>query len=282
MQSPLGTTFGAPERGRSDAPRGNRWCPTANARPGAAQKSYRLGYVCLDIFELLPTFPDFNVALVVLDGLTIQPECSPQLEALVSTVEAEVTHSLDGNAVSDLEEIQAWRGTYRSFGVKKTSYRCSVERLLRGLERGRGLPRVNCLVDCYNAVSVRHRMPVGADDLDQVRGGLSFRYARQSDSFYALGAVPPEDDPPKQGEVVYADQEKLLCRRWNWYQDSRSAIGLQTRRAVLTIQSIGRSEDLRKAAQELSAWCVIHFGARTAWAIADQSKPRISLDLPKV
>ncbi len=253
----------------------------AGGGPGCAASGYRPNYVSLDIFELLPGFPDFSVALVVLDSLTIQARRSPQLESIVSTVEAEVGATLEGSPAAQLEEVQAWRGAYRAFGVKKTSYRCSVERLLRGLERGRGLPRVNNLVDCYNAVSVRHRMPVGADDLDKIRGSLAFRFARAGDRFVALGDASASNDPPKDGEVVYADQEKVLCRRWNWYQDARSAIGAETRRAVLTIQSIGRPEEVRKAAQELSAWCVIHLGARTAWSVADGANPRITVDLPR-
>ena len=36
---------------------------------GDRAAGYRLGYVSLDIFELLPSFPDFAVALVVLAGL---------------------------------------------------------------------------------------------------------------------------------------------------------------------------------------------------------------------
>ena len=48
-----------------------------------------------------------------------------------------------------------------------------------------------------------------------------------------------ELDPPKAGEVVYADEEKVLCRRWNWRQDARSVIRPDTRRAVVTLQGNG-------------------------------------------
>ena len=40
-----------------------------------------------------------------------------------------------------------------------------------------------------------------------------------------MGAEAGEDpnDPPKEGEVVYADARHVLCRRWNWRQDARTA-----------------------------------------------------------
>ncbi len=263
--------------------RESRSCGPAvgKASSGGLQLGYRLNYACLDIFEVLTKFPDFVVALLVVDGLEIRRERSTRLSGIVATVEAEVANALKACPTAEREEIRAWRGAYRAFGVKKTSYRCSVERLLRGLERDRGLPAVNNLVDCYNAVSVRHAMPIGADDLDKIGGSLAFRYARPSDSFIALGDPGASDDPPKTGEVVYADQEKLLCRRWNWYQDARSAIGPETRRAVLTMQSLGRSDEVRKAAQELSAWCGVHLDARTVWTVADRGSPRVSVDLPR-
>jgi DNA/RNA-binding domain of Phe-tRNA-synthetase-like protein len=181
----------------------------------------------------------------------------------------------EGVDLLQVAEIQDWRRAYKTFGVKKTSYRSSVERLLKQIQQGRGLPPIGNLVDCYNAVSARHRLPIGADDLDKVTGGLAFRRARPGDDFFALGADPASDDPPKPGEVVYADGEKLLCRRWNWYQDARSATTPETRRAVLTVQWLGGDARLEPAVEETCAWLSAHCGARTAWAIADAGTPRV-------
>ena len=226
----------------------------------------------LDISELLPDFPDTRVALVVASEL--EPESAPALARAVAEVEAEVAGFLRGRALAEVPELQVWRAAYKAFGVRKTSYRSSVERLLKQIQQGRGLPRVSNLVDCYNAVSARHHLPIGADDLDKVTGGLAFRRARPGDDFFALGAEPRVDNPPKTGEVVYADGEKLLCRRWNWYQDARSATTPGTRSAVLTVQWLGGGMPLEPAVEETCAWLEAHCGARTAWAIADAGAPR--------
>ena len=226
----------------------------------------------LDISELLPDFPDTRVALVVASEL--EPESAPALARAVAEVEAEVAGFLRGRAHAEVPELQVWRAAYKAMGVKKTSYRSSVERLLKQIQQGRGLPRVSNLVDCYNAVSARHHLPIGADDLDKVTGGLAFRRARPGDDFFALGAEPRVDNPPKTGEVVYADGEKLLCRRWNWYQDARSATTPGTRSAVLTVQWLGGGMPLEPAVEETCAWLEAHCGARTAWAIADAGAPR--------
>ncbi|MFQ5467008.1 MAG: phenylalanine--tRNA ligase beta subunit-related protein, partial [Kiloniellaceae bacterium] len=127
-------------------------------------------------------------------------------------------------------------------------------------------------------ISVRHMMPVGADDLARVRGDLAFRYARAGDTFMALGNAAGANDPPKPGEVVYADADKVLCRRWNWYQDARGATTPATRRAVLTVQCLGGGTRLEPAVAALCDWLETHRGARTAWAVADMDAPRACVD----
>ncbi len=232
----------------------------------------------LDVSEVLAKFPDYRVALVVARGLELEPERPPDLDRALAEVEAEVAGFLGQRPLAEVPELQVWRAAYKAMGVKKTSYRSSVERLLKQVQQGRGLPRVSALVDCYNAVSARTRLPIGADDLNKVTGGLAFRLARPGDAFFALGAAEPLNDPPKPGEVVYADGEKLLCRRWNWYQVARGATTLTTRRAVLTVQWLGGATRLEPAAEELAAWLGRHCGARSAWAIAEAATPRIEVD----
>jgi DNA/RNA-binding domain of Phe-tRNA-synthetase-like protein len=235
--------------------------------------------LALDISGVLGLFPDYRAALVVARGFSAGPDQAAALEEAVRRAEAMAAADLANAQLAEIPELAVWRAAYKRFGVKKTSYRSSVERLLKQAQQGRGLPRVGALVDCYNAVSLRHRMPIGADDLAKLSGDLAFRVARDGDNFFALGASPAQDDPPKSGEVVYADAEKILCRRWNWYQDARSATTPQTRDAALTVQWLGGAADLERATEELCAWLGEFGGARTAWVIADARQPRAEVAL---
>ncbi len=234
--------------------------------------------VSLDISEVAGSFPSFRVALVVADGLVISAERPRALEAFVEETAAQVARDLAGVELADVAELKTWRQAYRAFGVKKTSYRSSVERLLKNLQRGAGLPRVNALVDAYNAISALYRMPIGADDLDRVKPSLAFRYARPTDTFIALGDPEATPDPPNAGEIVYADAEKCLCRRWNWYQDGRSAIGPQTTHAVLTMQTLSADDArLRRAAAHLVGLIAGCARGRANWAIAHEAAPRVAV-----
>ena len=230
----------------------------------------------LTIDGILDSFPTYRVAVVVADVLNILPTRPQLLEDEIRAAEANVAGQFADTGMTDIPGIAEWRRAYRASGIMKTSYRCSVERLVRSCIKGRGLPAINSFVDAYNLVSIRHVMPLGADDLDCTMGGLAFRFSRPGDSFIPLGDENRAEDPPKEGEVVYADEEKVLCRRWNWYQDDRSPVSTVTSRAVVTIQSLGAG-DLEPAIADLERLLNEHSGARVRWKIADRETTAVEI-----
>lgn len=232
----------------------------------------------LTIAGIAARFPQFRVAAVVADGLEIAAERPPALNALIRAREAEARRRYASMELSQIPGVAAWRSAYKAFGIKKTSYRSSVERLMKNVLADRSLPSINGFVDAYNAVSLTHVLCLGADDLDKVSGDLAFRVSRPGDSFVDMAAEAGEDpnDSPKDGEVVYADAEKVLCRRWNWRQDARSIITPATRRAVVTVQANGWG-DVEAAVADLVD-LIEHFsGGRATVAIADAKRPVVDL-----
>jgi DNA/RNA-binding domain of Phe-tRNA-synthetase-like protein len=237
----------------------------------------------LDISEVARDFPEFRVAVVACAGLTVRQARSPQLAALVAQREDEARERWAGMELSAIPGIAAWRRAYRQFGIKKTSYRSSVERLMKNVLAGTALPQVNGFVDAYNCVSLTHVLPAGADDLDRVKGDIAFRYSRAGDEFLDMGALDeagrPLADPPKAGEVVYADAEKVLCRRWNWRQDARSGIQTATQRAVVTFQANGEG-DPERAATEFVGILRAECGGSCAVTVLDRDRPVRALKEP--
>ncbi len=230
-----------------------------------------------DIATIIDRFPDLRIAVVIADGLAIPAERPGALDAEISAIEAEAAARFAETAMPDIPGVQVWREAYKAFGIKKTSYRCSVERLIRKVVRDGALARINPFVDAYNAVSLKHVFPLGADDLDHVTGNVCFRESRSGDSFLALGEENPQDDPPKPGEIVYADEAKVLCRRWNWYQDARSPVAVGTSRAIVTVQSLGPG-DLQAAVADLERLLAESCGGQTRHVVLDRHNP--TLDLP--
>jgi DNA/RNA-binding domain of Phe-tRNA-synthetase-like protein len=235
----------------------------------------------IDISGISMDFREFRVAVVVATDLAIESRRSNDLDALVHEREARCRAERSGIELAEIPGIAAWRRAYRAFGIKRTSYRSSVERLVKNVLSARDLPAINSFVDAYNAVSLRHVIPAGADDLDRVVGDLAFRYSRPGDSFLDMaggeeGDGTAAEDPPKEGEVVYADAEKVLCRRWNWRQDARSLVTPATTSAVVTLQFNGAG-DLDSAVDDLTNLIARFAGGTTKVAIADHAQPIVAI-----
>ena len=231
----------------------------------------------LTIAELTDRFPDFRVALVVAENLSVGEARSALLNGEIEAIEAECRRRWSGVELSAIPGVAAWRSAYKGFGIKRTSYRSSVERLIKRILAGGALPPVNALVDLYNAASLDSELCLGCDDLDATAGDLAFRFSRSDDSFIDMGAEAGEDpnDPPKVGEVVYADARHVLCRRWNWRQDARSAVSAKTRRVALTTQSNGAG-DVEAAAARLVARIERECGGRCRVVVAERSRPVVA------
>jgi len=230
--------------------------------------------LAISIADIAETFPNYRVAVVVAEGLAIAPERPAALDKLIREREDAARARWAGAELSQIPGVAAWRAAYKAFGIKQTRYRSSVERLMKNVLAGRELGRINAFVDLYNAVSLAHVLPLGADDLDRVTPPLAFRYVRDGDSFVDMsdlgedGAAEPE--APKPGEVVYADATKVLCRRWNWRQDGRSLITPETARAVITLQSNGAGE-VEAAAADLVDVIGKFAGGRCRTAVLERS-----------
>ena len=235
--------------------------------------------ISLGIRDIIGDYPDFRVAFAVLRGIRPPADCGPGIAALAAAAEQEAADLLRGREVAEFEEIRQWRAAYRRFGIKKTSYRNACEALLRRIRRGDGLPRVLPLVDLYNALSIKYRIPAGADDMAALRPPLAFRYSLSGDGFRDLAGDPASDDPPKPGEVVLADAAHVLCRRWNWRQDARSRIQPHTTDATLVLQTLAADgeERLTNAAEELARHARDDLGATCAWAIASVDAPLVEV-----
>ncbi len=129
----------------------------------------------LSIEDLTERFPLFRVAFVFAEPLTIAPHRSARLAEEVAAAEKQCRRRWGGMELSAIPEIAAWRAAYKGFGIKRTSYRSSVERLIKRVIAGQPLPAINALVDLYNLVSLETGLCLGCDDQDAWRPRLPLR-----------------------------------------------------------------------------------------------------------
>jgi DNA/RNA-binding domain of Phe-tRNA-synthetase-like protein len=177
--------------------------------------------------------PDFAVLAVMASGLTNGPG-DAHSEQWLQEAEA---HARAGGAAALPAHAGSWQAAYRAFGAKPQRTCSSVEALWRRAV-GTGLPRVNWLVDLYNAVSVRHGLPVGGEDLAAFAGPIRLVRASGAERFETVKDGQAVNDPPAPGEVVWADDHGVTCRRWNWRQGTRTRLTEHSTSALFLLERL--------------------------------------------
>lgn len=198
---------------------------------------------------VLERFPSYRCLVVYATGLTNAPS-EPETQRLLT----EAFEGL-GAAADDPKSdphIAAWRQTYSAFGAKPSRYPSSVEALI-SRARGAGPPAINALVDVYNAISIRHVLPIGGEDWDRLAGPGTLRFADGSEPFVVVGGDEEEVTNPKPGEVIWSDREGVTCRRWNWRQCRRTRLEPDSTAAYFLLEAIGEypTERLEEAGADL-------------------------------
>jgi DNA/RNA-binding domain of Phe-tRNA-synthetase-like protein len=195
--------------------------------------------------------PDYVALVLVATGLDNGPSDAGS-DAQLADAEAHLRASGLGRA-TDHPHIAAWRAAFSAFGAKSSRYPSSAEALVTRVLKGQELPRVNVLVDLYNAVSVRHVVPLGGEDADRLEGPLRLSVAEGDEPFDPRGDGT-DMESAAAGEVVWRDDRGVTCRRWNWRQGRRTQLTDATTRAFFVFDRLdGLGVDaLHHAADELS------------------------------
>jgi DNA/RNA-binding domain of Phe-tRNA-synthetase-like protein len=208
-------------------------------------------------------YPDVVAGIVVVRGIDNSGPC-PACDELLAAAIAETAAAFSGETdFAGLPEVAPWRAAYAAFGVKPSKFRSSIEGLLRSAAGGRLAP-VNPLVDLYNSVSLRHRLPTGGEDLAAIEGALRLTRAEGGEPFFTIGSN--EDQPAVPGEVVWRDDVGIVCRCFNWREADRTRLTPGTRDAVLVIESVvpDGAAAVQSACEDLGSLVAAHLGGETA------------------
>jgi len=117
----------------------------------------------------------------------------------------------------DLEShknILAWREIYRSFGINPKKKKPTAESLLARIIRSNYIPHISPAVDAYLCAETVHYLPIGGYDLERISGDIVLKFSSGNEDFMGVGAESAE--VTNEGEVVYADNDRILTRCWNY------------------------------------------------------------------
>ena len=222
--------------------------------------------------EVFGKLPALFGGVVLAEGVDGMGE-HPAVEALLGEAVRDAERRLEGAHASDDPRVQPYREAFHELGMSPSRYPSSNIALLRRIAKGKGLWRVNPVVDLGNAISIKYGLPLGAHALDE-EDVLVLRFSRSDDVFVALGESEP-DATLALGELVYAVGKLVHTRRWTWRQSENGKVEPSTTRIAFPIDGFtGVNEDeVRAACEELAAVLRDEFGARAEVFLASVDAP---------
>jgi DNA/RNA-binding domain of Phe-tRNA-synthetase-like protein len=185
--------------------------------------------------SITSSVPALKLGLIETSEL-IMPDNSDELWQDLQRLGDEVREAVgDLAGLAARAEVVAVRDAYRALGKDPSRYRGSAEALVRRQIQGKGLYRVNPLVDLNNYISLLSLCPVGSYDLDNIQGSVCFREGLPGESFVGIG----KSTINLEGLPVFCDD---LGPFGSPTSDSeRTMITQNTGRALTVIISFGAS-----------------------------------------
>ncbi len=210
--------------------------------------TYRLA-IDAQIFE---QFPDYQALILYGEEVKNFPS-TEESTALLRSAEQECRKMLTLETLAQHPHIAAWRDAYRRFGAKPKKYPSSVEALLQRTLKGQDLPAINGIVDLYNMLSLKYMLPVGGEDWNKLASDLRLIYAQGNELFLTTSGGQEQVIYPDTGEIVWADEAGVTCRRWNWRQGRRIQLTEETHSMYFVLDRLAPypTETLLAAGEEL-------------------------------
>jgi DNA/RNA-binding domain of Phe-tRNA-synthetase-like protein len=177
------------------------------------------------LFEL---FPGLRIGVLV-----CRVDNTKYGEDIMEPALARLREGFGYEKAQDHPNVKVWRQAFNKLGISAAKYQSSIESLVRRALKGGVFPRVNPLVDLYNAISLEFLVPMGGHDLAPLEGNIFLGFAEGHEPFTPMEGG--EDEVAEKGEVVYRDDRSVLTRRWVWRQSNKDKVTAGTSSVFMPI-----------------------------------------------
>ena len=170
------------------------------------------------VFEKLP---DYCVGVVVARGLDNHSQ-SGAVGRMLDQAAADFAQTNREANIRELPGVKACRDAFQALGMNPNKFMCSIEALMKRVQKSGALPHINTVVDLGNAFSLTYQLPMGAHDVDKLEEDIQIRFSTPEDHFLPMGEEVTETMPA--GELVYVSGHTVKTRRWIWRQSEDGKI----------------------------------------------------------
>jgi len=89
--------------------------------------------------------------------------------------------------LASLPRIKEGREIYKKLGKVPSKYRLSSEALIRRILQGKGVYKINNIVDLNNLISMKSKFPVGSYNIENLHNPISLMIGKKSEQYKGIG-----------------------------------------------------------------------------------------------
>lgn len=180
------------------------------------------------------TFPSISVGVAIIKNVHIEKSNSGLEKEKLDILKS--LENLTTEQLGQYPEIISYRKLYKEMKVDWHSKRPSPEALLRRIALKKGLYTVNTCVDAYNLVVIKHRVSVGAFDLDNLSMPSVLRFPNKGEKILLLG--DEKETEYKETELGYFDKNGGYNIDFNYRDARRTAVQATTKNLYINVDGI--------------------------------------------
>ncbi|CAG0951206.1 hypothetical protein ANAEL_00079 [Anaerolineales bacterium] len=222
-------------------------------------------------------FPAYRRGIIIAHDI-VNGDSPEELVTNLRDAEKVLCQQLTNDAILLHPCIASWRGAYRSLGIKPSEFRPSMEALVRRVLKKDPLPAINKVVDLGNLISIQHLVPIGAHAIDHLTADMDLRLATGDEIFEPFGTELVEH--PNPGEIIFAEGNTVLTRRWTWRQSKHTLVLPETTAVEFNVDALPpiTHEEVEQICGDIAVLVTKYCGGRTSYGILSKDNPVIKLN----
>jgi len=127
--------------------------------------------------------------------------------------------------------LEGYENYHKKLGTDPN--KCSVHNLINLVKKGGKLPAINTAVDCYNLVSLKKTLVIGAHNREKIKGNIRFKILNGTELYIPL--FQKTQQTVNTGEFGCVDDEKVLCHM-DIKQGDQTKVTEETKNIILYVQ----------------------------------------------
>lgn len=135
-----------------------------------------------ELKELCP-----NLVLGCIQAAVTLKENDTALSKEITNLCNQIKDNFEIEEIASIPEISAARETYKKLGKSPSRYRVSSEALLRRVVQGKGLYKINNIVDINNLISLKSNYSIGTYDIGKVHPPITLTIGKEGQTYKGIG-----------------------------------------------------------------------------------------------